>query len=131
MNIPVNFVKLQSTVSEEKFFEGSVYGCTHARTDGRTHDGHNAMTIARWPSASGAKNVSYMHLSQLAVDLSGWDWVYSLNRLTILCINVGKIDFLGNIDCSGKNTFLGKNLLRGRRFLSKKKPWTPDSDQPQ
>ena len=24
--------------------------------DGRTHDGHNAMTIARWPSASGAKN---------------------------------------------------------------------------
>ena len=27
-----------------------------ARMDERTHDGHNAMTIARWPSASGAKN---------------------------------------------------------------------------
>ena len=106
----------------------------HARTDGRTHDGHNTMTIARWPSASGAKNVSYMHLSQLAADLSGWDWVYSLNRVTILCINVGKIDFLGKIDCSGKNTFLGENLLREdadnrRHFLSKqKKPWTPDND---
>ena len=29
---------------------------TDERTDGRTHDGHNAMTMARWPSASGAKN---------------------------------------------------------------------------
>ena len=29
---------------------------TDERTDGRTHDGHNAMTIARWPSASGANN---------------------------------------------------------------------------
>ena len=29
----------------------------HRQTDGwRMHDGHNAMTIARWPSASGAKN---------------------------------------------------------------------------
>ena len=24
--------------------------------EGYRHDGHNAMTIARWPSASGAKN---------------------------------------------------------------------------
>ena len=30
----------------------------HARRTGQTHDGHNAMTIARWPSASGAKNQS-------------------------------------------------------------------------
>ena len=28
---------------------------TAKRMDGRTHDGHNAMTIARWPLASGAK----------------------------------------------------------------------------
>ena len=26
-----------------------------ARTDEHTHDGHNAITTARWPSASGAK----------------------------------------------------------------------------
>ena len=25
-------------------------------TNGRTHEGHNAMTIARWPLASGANN---------------------------------------------------------------------------
>ena len=28
---------------------------TDARTHGRTHDGHNAMTIASWASASGTK----------------------------------------------------------------------------
>ena len=28
---------------------------TNGRTDRRTHNGHNAMTIARWPLASGAK----------------------------------------------------------------------------
>ena len=28
----------------------------HKRTDAHTHDGHNAMTIAHWPLASGAKN---------------------------------------------------------------------------
>ena len=58
-----NFVKIQSIVSE-KFFEGRIYGRTHGRTDARTngqtyswtHDGHNAMTTACWPSASGAKN---------------------------------------------------------------------------
>ena len=53
---PKEQVKIQSIVSEEKFFKEKVYGRTHGRTDGRTHDGHNAMTIARWPSASGAKN---------------------------------------------------------------------------
>ena len=38
------------------------------RTHKRTHDGHNAMTIARWPLANGAKNMvgnvensGYMH----------------------------------------------------------------------
>ena len=35
---------------------------THARTDGLTHDGHNAMTKARWPSASGAKNDAISNL---------------------------------------------------------------------
>ena len=48
-------VKIQSIVSE-KFFEGRVYGRTHGRTDGQMHDGHKAMTIACWTSASGAKN---------------------------------------------------------------------------
>ena len=48
-------LKTQSIVSE-KFFEGKVYGQTHARTEERTHDGHNAMTIAHWPLASAAKN---------------------------------------------------------------------------
>ena len=37
-----------------------MYACTHGRTDrltdGWTHDRHNAMTVARWPSASGANN---------------------------------------------------------------------------
>ena len=33
-------------------------------------------------------------LANFAADLSGWEWVYSLNRVTILRINVGKIDFL-------------------------------------
>ena len=46
-----NFVKILSKVSEVKFFEGKFYWRTHARTD----DGRNAMTIARWPLASGAK----------------------------------------------------------------------------
>ena len=30
---------------------------TDGQMDGRTHDGHNAMTIARWPLASGTKNI--------------------------------------------------------------------------
>ena len=47
------WLKFQSIVSEEKFFKEKVYGRTHGRTDGRRH---HAMTIARWPSASGAKN---------------------------------------------------------------------------
>ena len=49
-----NLVKIQSIVSE-KFFEERVYRRTHRRTDAQT-DGRNAMTIARWPSASGADN---------------------------------------------------------------------------
>ena len=48
---------MQSVVSKEKFFEGRVYARTDdERTeDRRTHDGHNALTIAHWPLASGAK----------------------------------------------------------------------------
>ena len=34
-------------------------------------------------------------LADFAGDLSGWERVYSLNRVTILCIEVGKIGFLG------------------------------------
>ena len=56
-----HLVKIQSVVSEEKFFKEKVYGRTHGRTDGRTHDGHNAMTIACWPLASGAKNKVMSH----------------------------------------------------------------------
>ena len=52
-----NLVKIQLIVSEE-FFEGKVYRCTNGRTDGQMDAGHNAMTIARWPSASGAINCS-------------------------------------------------------------------------
>ena len=33
--------------------------------------------------------------ANFAADLSGWEWVYSLNHITILCINRGKTDFLG------------------------------------
>ena len=51
-------VKIQTKVSEEKFFEGKVYGRTHAQKDRWTQDSHNAMTIAHWPLASGAKTRS-------------------------------------------------------------------------
>ena len=56
-NIPMKFCKNQVQInSPEKFFEGKVYDeLTEGRTEGRT-DGHNAMTIARWPLASGAKH---------------------------------------------------------------------------
>ena len=61
----MKFGKNPVNSSEEKFFEGGVCGCTHARTDGRTNrrtngrmlDGHNTMTIARWPLASGANKL--------------------------------------------------------------------------
>ena len=55
-NIPVKLVKIQSIVAEEKFFKEKVYGRTQGRTDGWTHNGHNAMTIVHRPSASGVKN---------------------------------------------------------------------------
>ena len=32
-----------------------VYGRMHGQTDRQMHNQHNAMTIARWPLASGAK----------------------------------------------------------------------------
>ena len=32
--------------------------------DACTHDGHNAMTIARWPLASGAKKICFVYLIQ-------------------------------------------------------------------
>ena len=58
--MPVTFVKIQSIVSEEKFFEGRVYGRTHAQPDRLT----NAMTIARWLSASGAKKTIFIVMQQ-------------------------------------------------------------------
>ena len=45
-------------------------------------------------------------LADFAADLSGSEWVYSLNRATILCIEVGKIGFLG-----GKSDCLGGKIL--------------------
>ena len=56
-----NFIFIRYKVS---LFEGRVYRRKHTQTDGWTnghthtctHDGHNAMTIARWTSASAAKN---------------------------------------------------------------------------
>ena len=51
------------------------YGRTHGRMDGRTHDGQNAMTIARWPLANGAKNhvrltIQRMHERQISCSLN-------------------------------------------------------------
>ena len=42
---------------KEEFTDARTDEWTNGRTDERTHDGHNAMTIARWPLASGAKNL--------------------------------------------------------------------------
>ena len=59
-------VKIQSIVSEEKFFKEKVYGRTHGRTDGRTDARHHhAMTIARWPSASGANKTDVVLLADV------------------------------------------------------------------
>ena len=59
-------VKIQSIVSEEKFFKEKVYGRTHGRTDGRTDARHHhAMTIARWPSASGANKTDVLLLADV------------------------------------------------------------------
>ena len=33
-----------------------MHGHTDAQTDAHMHDGHRAMTLARWPTASGTKN---------------------------------------------------------------------------
>ena len=52
-----------------------MYGRTDGQTDGLTtgwtHDGHNAMKIARWPSASGAKNVIKRTFGELNNIFSG------------------------------------------------------------
>ena len=48
--------KIQSIVPQKTVFVRRVYRCTDGRTEGRTHNGHNAISIARWPLASGAKN---------------------------------------------------------------------------
>ena len=55
-------------------------------------------------------------LSNFAADLSGLEWVYSLNRVTILCTNVGKID------CLGKNWLLGEKYFSWGKFAEGKTP---------
>ena len=62
-------MKIQSIVSEEKFFEGKVYRHTHRRM----HEGHNAMTIARWPLASGAERIVTL-IFDLELDRWPWPW---------------------------------------------------------
>ena len=51
-NIPEKFGKI--TVNSLRSFLKEKF--TDARTEEWTHDGHNSMTIAHWPLASGAKN---------------------------------------------------------------------------
>ena len=75
------------------------------------------------------ENVSYTCiLADFAADLSGWERVFSLNRVTILCIKVGKIGFLGKKWLLGEKYFSrgkfakGKTPIIGVTFLSKKKP---------
>ena len=41
---------------KEEYTDARTHGCTHTRMDEQTLDGHKAMTIARWPSVSGANN---------------------------------------------------------------------------
>ena len=66
-------------------------------------------------------------LANFAANLSGREWVYSLNRVTILCINVGKIDFLRKkLTALGKILSLekicwGEDADNRRHFLNKKK----------
>ena len=61
-------------------------------------------------------------LANIAADLSGWEWVYSLNRVTILCINIGKIDFLGKKYFSWGKFAEGKTPIFSVTFLVKKTP---------
>ena len=55
-NVPVKFGKNPVYSFWGKFFKEKVYGCTQGRTDRRTHDKHNTITIAYWSSTSGARN---------------------------------------------------------------------------
>ena len=45
------------------------------RTDGRMHDGQQAMTLARWPMASGAKNV-FIHNKQVQSVNHIWSLIF-------------------------------------------------------
>ena len=60
-------------------------------------------------------------LANFAADLLGWEWVYSLHHVTILCINVGKIDFLGKKYLPWGKFAEGKTPIIGVTFLVKKK----------
>ena len=48
-----------------------------------------------WKTDDSTRTLVTCILANFAADLSGWDTVFSLNPVTILCINVGKIDCLG------------------------------------
>ena len=50
-------------------FKIKVNARTVGRTDGRTHNGHRAMTLACWPTASGAKNLSSVELKTFIFQL--------------------------------------------------------------
>ena len=72
----------------------------HTQTNGLTNDGHNAMTIARWPLASGAKNKSR-------------PWKQSGNYgviLTLACLE--RLVLFSLIHCK----FVHVSLLNERRF---------------
>ena len=65
-----------------------------------------------WPISDGfprtTRTLVTCILANFAADLSGWEWVYSLNRVTVLCINVGKIDLRKKLTAWGKILFFGK-----------------------
>ena len=64
----------------------------HVRTDGQTQDGHNAMTIARWPSASGAKTCtkfSWLNPKEFK------DWFKGIEKFVVLTqVENGRVKFI-------------------------------------
>ena len=91
-------VKIHSIVSEEKFFEGRVYGCTDGRKDGLT-DGHNAITTARWPLASGANKSTVCGCQRSAVGCLKED-KKSKSQKGHNSLDAFRIVSLNSMDCS-------------------------------
>ena len=67
-------------------FKEKVNARTDGHTDGRTHNGHRAMTYARWPTASGAKNANF-HLKMATFPL-----------LIVSFFKINRIQAVDNID---------------------------------